>query len=153
MSLYARRWGAGERIALLLHGMSSNSETWHAVGPALAARGYGVVAIDLPRHGHSPRDPAATVENSAAALREPTRPRPALAVEHSLGGLILAAAGSRLRPERAVYGKIRVSGLTGAIQTTAPGRGGTGRVTAGRFESPTVAPRPGRICGRERRPR
>jgi pimeloyl-ACP methyl ester carboxylesterase len=103
MDLHVRTWGSGERVALLLHGMSSNSNTWHAVGPALAACGYRVAAVDLPGHGRSPRDPHATVETFVAALLGTVQPRPGLAVGHSMGGLILAAAADRLRPQRAVY--------------------------------------------------
>jgi pimeloyl-ACP methyl ester carboxylesterase len=103
MDLYMRSWGAGDRVALLLHGMGSSSGTWHAVGPALAARGYRVVAVDLPGHGRSPRDRQASVETFVQALLGAVQPRPALAVGHSMGGLILAAAVARLQPQRAVY--------------------------------------------------
>lgn len=103
MDLYVRTWGTGDRVALLLHGLSSNSRTWYAVGPALAARGYRVLAVDLPGHGNSPRDPKATVQTFVEAFLASVPSRPALAVGHSMGGLILAAAVDQLRPKRAVY--------------------------------------------------
>jgi pimeloyl-ACP methyl ester carboxylesterase len=103
MDLCVRTWGTGDHVALLLHGMGSSSTTWYAVGPALAARGYRVVAVDLPGHGSSPRDPQASVETFVEALLGTVEPRPALAVGHSMGGLILAAAVARLQPRRAVY--------------------------------------------------
>ena len=107
-----RTWGNGDRTALLLHGLGSNSGTWNAVGPALAARGYRVVAVDLPGHGRSPRDPQATVENVVGTLLAAVEPRPALAVGFSLGGLILSAAVDRLRPQRAVYVDIPLGAAT-----------------------------------------
>jgi pimeloyl-ACP methyl ester carboxylesterase len=97
---------------LLLHGMGSSSGTWNAVGPALADRGYRVVAVDLPGHGRSPRDPRATVDNVVGSLLAAVEPRPALAVGFSLGGLILSAAVDRLRPQRAVYVDIPLGAAT-----------------------------------------
>jgi pimeloyl-ACP methyl ester carboxylesterase len=41
-------------VALLIHGVTSSSRTWWRVGPALAARGYRVLAVDLRGHGASP---------------------------------------------------------------------------------------------------
>lgn len=108
MVLNTRVWGSGDRKALLLHGVGSSSKTWQAVGPALAARGYRVVAVDLPGHGLSQPEPDATVGSFVAALLESVDPRPALAIGHSMGGLVLAAAAERLRPERAVYVDIRL---------------------------------------------
>ena len=43
-----------EPVALLIHGVTSSSRTWWRVGPALAARGYRVLAVDLRGHGASP---------------------------------------------------------------------------------------------------
>lgn len=56
-------WGqmAGpERVVLLVHGITANSRAWFRAGPALAARGWFPVALDLrgrgqsekPRHGY-----------------------------------------------------------------------------------------------------
>lgn len=66
--LHTREWGSGDRTALLVHGMFGSSESWTRVGEALAARGFRAVAIDLPGHGQSPRDPQLTVERAAEAL-------------------------------------------------------------------------------------
>jgi pimeloyl-ACP methyl ester carboxylesterase len=41
MRLNARLWGSGERTALLIHGIMSDSRTWQRFGPALAARVSG----------------------------------------------------------------------------------------------------------------
>ncbi|MFF7390805.1 alpha/beta fold hydrolase [Streptomyces scabiei] len=102
MRLHTREWGAGERIALLVHGIMSDSRTWRRVAPALADRGYRVIAVDLRGHGLSPRG-----EYSARLFADDlvdTLPRQAdLALGHSLGGLALSLAVDRLRPRRAVY--------------------------------------------------
>ena len=38
---------------LLVHGVTSNAGIWWRVGPALAASGRHVVAVDMPGHGRS----------------------------------------------------------------------------------------------------
>jgi len=40
---------------LLVHGVTSNAGIWWRVGPAIAAAGYRVTAIDMPGHGRAPR--------------------------------------------------------------------------------------------------
>ena len=42
----------------LLHGVTSSRSTWWRVGPALAAAGWDVTAVDLAGHGDGPRLPA-----------------------------------------------------------------------------------------------
>ncbi len=46
-------WGDGPRRVLLLHGLSSNAQSWWRLGPDLAARGFTVVAPNLRGHGGS----------------------------------------------------------------------------------------------------
>ncbi|TQL59020.1 alpha/beta hydrolase family protein [Oryzihumus leptocrescens] len=96
-------WGSGNRCALLLHGSMADSSTWWRLGPSLAERGYRVVALDLPGHGASPANPAASVESHAAAVLSSAPNKVDLAVGHSLGGVVLAAVVSQLRPGHAVY--------------------------------------------------
>jgi len=103
MSLHTREWGAGHRVAVLLHGTMADSRAWWQVGPALAERGYRVVAVDLPGHGHSPCCPTATVEMVVTSLLESVPREPELAIGHSRGGSVLAAAATQLRPRRTVY--------------------------------------------------
>lgn len=51
---FVRGWGSPEDPPLLLvHGVTSSSETWWRVGPALAASRRRVVAPDLPGHGRT----------------------------------------------------------------------------------------------------
>jgi pimeloyl-ACP methyl ester carboxylesterase len=100
-------------LAVLVHGVTSSSRTWWRVGPALAERGYRVLAVDLRGHGASPRpgsglsiaDLAADVAETVAAELDadiaemaaagsgadpPGSPRPAveLLVGHSLGAVV-----------------------------------------------------------------
>jgi pimeloyl-ACP methyl ester carboxylesterase len=70
--------GIHRPLAVLVHGVTSSSRTWWRVGPALAERGFRVLAVDLRGHGASPpsvaglstadlaADVAATVETAAA---------------------------------------------------------------------------------------
>ncbi|GAB3105898.1 alpha/beta fold hydrolase [Isoptericola nanjingensis] len=104
--LRVREWGEGDRTAVLLHGFMGSADSWWRVGPALAEAGWRVLAPDLPGHGRSPRDPRLTVPRAAravvATLRARTVVAPGLAVGHSFGGVVLAAAREELRPARTV---------------------------------------------------
>ncbi|MEZ0091630.1 alpha/beta fold hydrolase [Streptacidiphilus sp. EB129] len=102
MKLNIREWGTGDRIALLVHGIMSDSRTWRRVGPALAERGYRVIAVDLRGHGGSGRgeySPGLFAEDLVETLPVGAE----LAIGHSLGGLTLSRAVDRLLPRRAVY--------------------------------------------------
>ncbi|GAB7036198.1 MULTISPECIES: alpha/beta fold hydrolase [Catenuloplanes] len=102
--LNTREWGSGDRVAVLIHGMITDSRSWHEVGPALAGKGYRVLAPDLPGHGHSPApDGDLTLPDVVDLLLRTVPAEPELAVGHSLGGVVLAAAVGALRPARAVY--------------------------------------------------
>ncbi len=103
-------WGDPSAPPLLLaHGVASNAATFWRVGPAIAAAGRHVIAVDMPGHGrtgtwqgrHRFRETAADLVAwvAAAALD-----RPGLAVlGHSWGAMVVAglpAAG--LRPDRLI---------------------------------------------------
>jgi pimeloyl-ACP methyl ester carboxylesterase len=102
MKLNTREWGSGDRTALLVHGMLSDHRTWRLVAPALADRGYRVIAVDLRGHGGSGRGEY-TPELFAQDLVDTLPTGADVAVGHSLGGLTLSLAAERLRPKRAVY--------------------------------------------------
>jgi pimeloyl-ACP methyl ester carboxylesterase len=98
-------WGdAGSPPLLLIHGVTAHTGTWWRIGPALAAAGYRVVAIDLPGHGrtgswtgrHRFADTAADI---AAFARAAGLDGPELrVVGHSWGAMVAAslpAAGLR----------------------------------------------------------
>lgn len=106
----ALEWGDREaRPLLLIHGVTSSAATWWRVGPALAATGRRVVAVDLPGHGrtghwqghHRFRDNAADV---AAFTRDANLDRADLqVVGHSWGAVTTAALpAAGLRPSTMV---------------------------------------------------
>jgi pimeloyl-ACP methyl ester carboxylesterase len=90
-------------VAVLLHGMQGSAQDWWQVGPVLAGLGYRVVGVDLPGHGGSPAAPDLSAEAAAEAVLASVPSGPALAMGHSMGGILLAAVADRLAPERAVY--------------------------------------------------
>ncbi|WP_072803903.1 alpha/beta fold hydrolase [Rhodococcoides yunnanense] len=98
-----QEWGSGDRHAVLIHGLGNSSGSWFDVGPALADRGYHVHAVDLPGHGDSAPLERYSVEALADAVQGAVPGEPALAVGHSLGGLVLAHAVATLKPAHAVY--------------------------------------------------
>ncbi|KNB50551.1 alpha/beta fold hydrolase [Streptomyces caatingaensis] len=101
--LHIEEWGSGEKTAVLLHGIMGSSRTWWELGPALAARGYRVLAPDLAGHGKSPRRDRYSRESWADDLLDNLPTRPDVAIGHSLGGTLLAMIADRLKPARAVY--------------------------------------------------
>lgn len=102
MRLHTHEWGSGDRVAALIHGIMSDHRTWRRVGPALAERGYRVIAVDLRGHGKSPRgEYGARIFADDLVDTLPTGME--VAIGHSLGGMALSLAVDRLRPRRAVY--------------------------------------------------
>ncbi len=107
---WARVWGAPDgRPLLLIHGVTASSAGWWRLGPALAATGRRVVAMDLPGHGRTGhwaghfrfRDNAADV---AAFARGAGLARADLqVVGHSWGAMTAAALpAAGLRPSTIV---------------------------------------------------
>ncbi|MFD7444735.1 alpha/beta fold hydrolase [Streptomyces sp. NPDC059909] len=103
MQLHTHTWGAGDRVALLIHGIMADHRTWRRVGPALADQGYRVIAVDLRGHGASGRADVYTPQDHADDVAETLPVGAELAIGHSLGGLTLSLAVERLAPRRAVY--------------------------------------------------
>ena len=91
-------WGKpSERPMVLIHGVTASSRIWWRVGPALAASGRRVVAVDMPGHGltghwtgrHAFRE---TAEDVAAWIRQADLDVHELQiVGHSWGGMTAAA--------------------------------------------------------------
>jgi pimeloyl-ACP methyl ester carboxylesterase len=84
---------------VLLHGIMSSAATWWRIGPALAARGWYVEALDLAAHGDSPRQGQpltlqALADGAASQLTAP----PDLLAGHSLGAITALALAGRRRP-------------------------------------------------------
>ncbi|MBF4621669.1 alpha/beta fold hydrolase [Clavibacter sp. VKM Ac-2542] len=107
MRLHIDETGTGPRAAVLLHGLMGSAESWWRIAPLLVARGYRVLAVDLPGHGLSDRDPALTIPRAADAVTRAVAhagvERPALAIGHSFGGIVLGEAFPERRPEVVVY--------------------------------------------------
>lgn len=107
MRLHAIDVGEGDRTVVLIHGMMGSAESWRRVIPALAGGGFRVLALDLPGHGLSPRDPHLTIGRAAAAVVDTIHDRvagpPAAVLAHSYGASVLAEAAATLRPTLAVY--------------------------------------------------
>src|SRR5260370_33313150 len=102
MKLNVHEWGTGDRTALLIHGLFADHQNWYRVGPALAERGYRVIAPDLRGHGASPRG-AYSPALWAADLIERLPKNADLAIGHSLAGMALALAVKELTVRRAIY--------------------------------------------------
>ena len=101
-----RRWGVPtERPLLLVHGVTSSAGIWWRIGPALAAAGFRVTAVDMPGHGRTPWRGRHRFGDSAVALAAFIKAAgfdaPDLAVVgHSWGAMVTAhlpAAGMRPR--------------------------------------------------------
>jgi pimeloyl-ACP methyl ester carboxylesterase len=103
MKLFTREWGTGDRLAVLVHGVMSDSRTWHRVAPALVDAGYRVIAVDQAGHGQSPRAKRYSPEQFADDLIETVPRRPEILLGHSLGGLTASLAVDRILPDRAIY--------------------------------------------------
>ncbi len=90
-------WGdPGARPLILIHGVTASARIWWRVGPALAATGRRVVAVDLPGHGrtghwlgrHRFRE---TAEDVAAWIEASSLDVPGLqVVGHSWGAMVAA---------------------------------------------------------------
>lgn len=106
----ALTWGPADgRPLLLIHGVTSSAANWWRLGPAFAAAGRWVVAVDLPGHGrtghwqghHRFRDSAADV--AAFAKQAGLARRELQVVGHSWGAMITAALpAAGLRPSTLV---------------------------------------------------
>ena len=99
-------WGRpSDPPLLLVHGVTSNAGIWWRVGPALAASGRRVTAVDLPGHGPIPTWSGRhrfdeTAAELAAFIRAAGLGLPGLAVVgHSWGAMVTAhLPGAGVRP-------------------------------------------------------
>lgn len=95
MKLHCLTWGdvAAERTAVLIHGVTSNAQSWVRVGPRLAEQGYYVVAPSLRGHGKSPKaDGRYSLDEIAGDLAENVPQNPEFVIGHSFGGVMAIVA-------------------------------------------------------------
>ncbi len=95
MKLHRLTWGnpSAERSAVLIHGVTSNAQSWVRVGPKLAEQGYYVVAPNLRGHGQSPKvDGHYSLNEMAGDLAESCPNNPEFVIGHSYGGVMAITA-------------------------------------------------------------
>lgn len=92
-SLSAIRWGKSDKRILVMHGWESRATQMFGIADVLARRGFEVIAIDAPKHGHSKGEKSNPVEfaNAIAAADKAFGPFYG-AVGHSMGATALAIA-------------------------------------------------------------
>src|SRR5688500_12384217 len=94
--------GAAAPVAVLVHGVTGWWRTWWRVGPALAAAGWRVIAVDQRGHGNSARiEGHATIGDMAgdlAATIQSTGAPAGAVIGHSLGAAV-GAELAYLRPD------------------------------------------------------
>jgi pimeloyl-ACP methyl ester carboxylesterase len=114
---------------LLVHGTAGWSGFWRNVSAHLAARGWRVIAVDLPPFGYSEHDGQARYDRASQAARlasvlEQIAGRPAIVVGHSFGaGAVVELA---LREPARVRSLVLVDAALGAFDPAPQGPGLTG---------------------------
>lgn len=105
VSLAAWEWnpGGARGTALLVHGWSGNAAQMGSFVEPLVARGFHVVAIDLPAHGASPGNFATIFSLAHTLASVGRRLLPKVIIAHSLGGTATSYALTLgLAPEKVV---------------------------------------------------
>jgi pimeloyl-ACP methyl ester carboxylesterase len=103
MLLHTQQWGNGNKSALLVHGMSDDSNSWRRVGPILADKGYKVIAADLRGNGDSLRMKQDSLQALAGGLGVVVERQADVVIAHSLGGLLVAMALETIQPKKIIY--------------------------------------------------
>src|SRR4051794_17226039 len=114
---------------LLVHGTAGWSGFWRNVSAHLAARGWRVIAVDLPPFGYSEHDPQARYDRASQAARlaavlQRTARGPAIVVGHSFGAG--AVAELALRAPALVRSLVLVDAALGVLDPPPQERGATG---------------------------
>lgn len=95
--------GSDRPLALLVHGLAGDANSFRYLRDDLERRGYDTVAIELTGHGRADRRPDYCfpywTEEVLYAVDQLDR-TPTLMVGHSMGGLIAAGAAVIAQPER-----------------------------------------------------
>ena len=90
MKLHVRTAGeGGNKVAVLIHGITSSSGSWIRVMPELASRGYHVHAVDVLGHGESPKPNGGYhLDGLAGTIAASVPAKVDLVIGHSFGGLL-----------------------------------------------------------------
>lgn len=87
--------GSGGRTVLLAHGYGSNAASWNLVAPAMAARGFRVIAFDQRGHGRSTIGSSGVgtepMASDYGSILEAYDAGDAIVVGHSMGGFLAIA--------------------------------------------------------------
>ncbi len=126
----ALAWGdPAARPLLLVHGVTASAAGWWRIGPALAATGRRVVAVDLPGHGRTGHwTGRARFRETAADLVEFIRVAGLASTDlqviaHSWGAMVAAAMlAAGLRPSRLVLLDPPVLSLADIVAETTKAR-------------------------------
>jgi pimeloyl-ACP methyl ester carboxylesterase len=114
-----REFDTSQPTLVLLHGAGFDHTTWALHSRWFAHHGYGVLAPDLPGHGHSSGAPLATIAAMAdwtAALLDAAGAAKARLVGHSMGSLVALETAARHPAKVAALGLIG----TAAAMTVGP---------------------------------
>lgn len=99
IKLHVREWDGTAAPFVLLHGLSSNSQTWQQVARRLHAAGHRVVAVDQRGHGLSDKPDDGydfeTITADLAGLIDAMGVERPLVVGQSWGGNVVLAFGAR----------------------------------------------------------
>ncbi len=103
MKLFTQLWNPeGQKTALLIHGIGSDSTTWNKVAEYLVKNNYKVIAPDLGGHGNSERASRYDIQSWVNDILDSVNDKIDLIIGHSLGGLLATAVASKLNPENVV---------------------------------------------------
>lgn len=96
-NIFVREWPATARIkgiALLVHGLFADSQSFTTLGRKLAAAGYRTLAVDLPGHGET-QSPASTLTEISAAIAAALPLAKLHIVGHSFGAAVAVHLADR----------------------------------------------------------
>ncbi len=91
-------WGNGARKILLAHGFNSNAARWRILCNLLLAKGYQVIALDVPAHGNSDWTRVNGLLYARVIEQVMNRFKPHQVVGHSFAGIAFSYYFSKLNP-------------------------------------------------------
>lgn len=91
-------WGNGTKKILLAHGFNSNAARWRVLCNLLLAKGYQVIALDVPAHGNSDWNRVNGLLYARVIEQVMNRFKPHHVVGHSFAGIAISYYFSKLNP-------------------------------------------------------